>query len=302
MAEAILYGLAQEILKNLKSTITTINNVLMDAEERQADSHAVRGWLQNLTAVVYAADDLFDEFATVASQKQLKYGNKFTKEVSTFLSSSNQIKFALSISQKIKTIREELDGIVKDSTEFAFVYRPREEGNVLSTSSHLRGRDQTYSFVDADEVIGREDDKRAILDILLESCESENEVLLHVIPIVGIGGLGKTTLAQLIYNDPQIEKYFELKLWVCVSEDFDMKMLTEKIIKSATNAETPNIEMDQLQGLLRKEVGDKRYLLVLDDVWNENREEWLKLRPEGSIEHWKNREQDTCNYSIKEGG
>ncbi|XP_056688888.1 putative disease resistance protein RGA3 [Spinacia oleracea] len=149
----------------------------------------------------------------------------------------------------------------------------------MSISSHLRGRDQTHSFVDAEEVIGRDDDKKAILDILLASDETENEnEILHVIPIVGIGGQGKTTLAQLIYNDPQVGNYFELKLWVCVSEDFDTKMLTEKIIKSATNVETPNVEMDQLQGLLRKEVGDKRYLLVLDDVWNENREEWLKLR------------------------
>ncbi|XP_021852797.2 putative disease resistance protein RGA3 isoform X1 [Spinacia oleracea] len=102
--------------------------------------------------------------------------------------------------------------------------------------------------------------------------------MLHVIPIVGIGGQGKTTLAQLIYNDPQVEKYFELRLWVCVSEVFDIKLITEKILKSATNAETPNVEMEQLQGQLRREVADKTYLLVLDDVWNENREEWLKLR------------------------
>ncbi|XP_056686648.1 putative disease resistance protein RGA3 [Spinacia oleracea] len=297
MAEGVLFCIAEEILKNLgsraideiasvwgfkdrledlKNTINTIKDVLLDAEDRQYDSRVIRGWLERLAVVVYSADDLFDKVGTVALQKQIQGGNKLTKEVTTFFSNSNQIKFALSVSQKIKTIRQELDRIVRDGREFAFVYRPHEEGSVISTSSRRR-RDQTYSFVDADEVIGRDGDKKTILNILLASCETEDEIL-HVIPIVGIEGQGKTTLAQLIYNDPQVEKYFELRLWVCVSKVFDIKLITEKILKSATKAETPNLEMEQLQGQLRKELGDKRYLLVLDDVWNENREEWLKLR------------------------
>ncbi|XP_021768158.1 putative disease resistance protein RGA3 [Chenopodium quinoa] len=295
MAEGILFGIAEEIIKNLgtraideivsawgfkhrleklKSTINTIKDVLLDAEERQTDSRVIRSWLNRLATVVYAADDLFDEVATVASQKQILNASKLTKEVHTFFSSSNQILFALNVSKKIKKVRQELDDIVKEGTDFAFVHRPREEGGMIHTSMK---RDQTYSFVDSEEVIGRDDDKKAILDILFASGEPENEVL-QVIPIVGIGGQGKTTLAQLIYNDPQVDKQFELRLWVCVSDVFDIKIITEKILKSATNEETPNLEMDQLQGLLRNKVGDKRYLLVLDDIWNESREEWLKLR------------------------
>ncbi|KAL2901458.1 putative disease resistance protein RGA3 [Bienertia sinuspersici] len=88
MAEGILFGIAQEVLKNLGSraldelreTIDTIKNVLLDAEERQADSHAIRHWLERLHTAVYAADDLFDEVAILASRKQLMGGNKLTKE------------------------------------------------------------------------------------------------------------------------------------------------------------------------------------------------------------------------------
>ncbi|KAL2901475.1 putative disease resistance protein RGA1 [Bienertia sinuspersici] len=101
MAEEILFGIAEEVLKNLasraledlalawgfknrleklKSTINTIKDVLLDAEERQADSHAIHGWLERLATAVYDADDLFDEVATVASRKQLMGGNKLTKE------------------------------------------------------------------------------------------------------------------------------------------------------------------------------------------------------------------------------
>uniref|UniRef100_A0A803LU61 NB-ARC domain-containing protein n=1 Tax=Chenopodium quinoa TaxID=63459 RepID=A0A803LU61_CHEQI len=144
-------------------------------------------------------------------------------------------------------------------------------------------RDQTYSFVEAEQVIGRGDDKKVILGMLLASSSTDGEhaqrdKMLPVISIVGMGGMGKTTLAKLVFNDPQVEECFEMRLWVCVSDVFDIKDIIEKILKSAINKEIPKLEMEQLQGQLQKEIGDKKYLLVLDDVWNEIREKWLELR------------------------
>uniref|UniRef100_A0A803MWE9 Disease resistance protein RGA3 n=1 Tax=Chenopodium quinoa TaxID=63459 RepID=A0A803MWE9_CHEQI len=296
MAEAIVFGIAQEVLKNLGSkalaeiasawgfkdqikkltdTINTIKGKLSDAEERQADDD-VRGWLDRLTTVVYAADDLFDEFATIAARKQLMGGNK---KVQTFFSRNNQIAFAFRVSRKIKKIREKLDDIVSDGTRFNFVPCSHEKRRVMTRPM----RDQTYSFVHAEEVIGRDDDKKFVLDMLLASSSTDGEhaqrdKMLPVISIVGMGGMGKTTLAKLIFNDLQVEECFEMRLWVCVSDLFDIKEITEKILKSATNAKITKLEMEQLQGQLRKEVGDKKYLLVLDDVRNEIREKWLELR------------------------
>ena len=81
-------------------------------------------------------------------------------------------------------------------------------------------------------------------------------------------GLGKTNLAQLVYNDQGVVSYFNLKMWVCVSDDFDVKVLVRNIIKSATNRDVENLELDQLQQLLKQNLDGKRYFLVLDDVWN----------------------------------
>jgi predicted AAA+ superfamily ATPase len=88
---------------------------------------------------------------------------------------------------------------------------------------------ETYSFVPEEDVIGREDDKKAIIERLFYDNVEEN---ISIIPIVGIGGLGKTTLAQLIYNDENVKKEFELKLWICISDNFDVKKIVKQILES----------------------------------------------------------------------
>ncbi|XP_044507190.1 putative disease resistance protein RGA3 [Mangifera indica] len=66
-------------------------------------------------------------------------------------------------------------------------------------------------------------------------------------------------------------------MWVCVSEDFTVKTIVEKIIKSATRKELGNFHLNELQEFLRKEIDGKRYLLVLDDAWNEKQNKWDEL-------------------------
>ncbi|XP_031282898.1 disease resistance protein RGA2-like [Pistacia vera] len=134
---------------------------------------------------------------------------------------------------------------------------------------------ETHSFVHADKVFWRDEDKNNVIRLLLDSDGRENVL---VISIFGLGGLGKTTLAQLVYNDQNIINHFKLRMWVCVCEDFNLKIIMEKIIKSATRKEIEKLEIDQLQECLRKEINGKKYLLVLDDIWNENPGMWDKLK------------------------
>ena len=95
--------------------------------------------------------------------------------------------------------------------------------------------------------------------------EPNNEENVSIIPIVGIGGLGKTTLAQFVYNDKNIKEHFELKMWICISDVFDVKMIIQKIILAA-GREPVDRSMDKLQDQLRKIINQNKYLLVLDDV------------------------------------
>ncbi|XP_048426213.1 putative disease resistance protein RGA4 isoform X2 [Pyrus x bretschneideri] len=261
----LLYGVKDE-LKKLEKTVTKIKNVLLDAEEKKAN-HEVTEWLKSLEDAVYDVDDLLDEFYTEARWRQMVIGNKISKQVRLFFSRSNQLVFRLKIGHKIKEIRETLNVI---ETDRGFHLDERlQEARVLTRER------QTHSFVRKEEIIGRDKEKREIVGLLLDPIPEEN---VSIISLVGIGGLGKTALAQLVFNDETVKKHFELKIWICVSDKFELTVLVKKIIESATSRTQGNLELDQLQNDLRKLIDGKRYLLVLDDVWNENREKWLSLK------------------------
>ncbi|XP_017984375.1 PREDICTED: putative disease resistance RPP13-like protein 1 [Theobroma cacao] len=106
-------------------------------------------------------------------------------------------------------------------------------------------RPPTTSLVNEAPVYGREEDKKAIIDLLLMNDYSDDKVI--VIPIVGIGGIGKTTLAQLVYNDDSIKDHFDIKVWV----------------------------------ELKEKLYENNFLLVLDDIWNGRYHDWNILQYNG---------------------
>nr|XP_023897638.1 putative disease resistance protein RGA3 [Quercus suber] len=170
---------------------------------------------------------------------------------------------------KVKEMRERLVAIAADR-QFHLDERCEE------IQVRHKARRETHSLSHAEAVIGREDDKKAIIGSLLDPNAKEN---VSVLAIVGIGGLGKTTLAGLVFRDEeQIKKHFELKVWVCVSDNFDVKIIVEKILERVTSKKPENLEMDTLVSCLQNEINGKRYLIVLDDVWNEDREKWNELQ------------------------
>ncbi|KAM4087785.1 hypothetical protein ACB094_07G022100 [Castanea mollissima] len=292
MADAILYGVVQTIIESLgsstlqpigsiwgikddlekmKNTVLAIQAVLQDAEEQQVENHQVKHWLMNLRDAVYDADDLLSEFTTHVLQQQLMDGDKIIKKVRIFFSSSNPLVFGLEMARKLKAMRERFNDISNDRDQFQL----KLVGCPLETRVVTRGRDQTHSFVPDEEVIGREKDKQAIIDLLLDYDVEDN---VSFISIVGIGGLGKTTLAQYVFNDEKVQTKFQSKIWVCVSDVFDIKTIVEMIIRSATGEKPKNQDMDSLQNELRRTLNQKKYLLILDDVWNEDSENWCNLK------------------------
>ncbi|KAM2509228.1 hypothetical protein ACFX1W_031340 [Malus domestica] len=256
----LIWGVQDELHKLLE-IVAGFQAVLLDAEKKQTINE-VKVWLESVEDAVYEADDLLDEFNTEAQQRQMMCGNtKMSKKVRLFFSSSNQLAFRLKMGHKIKDLNKRLREV---ASRRAFPL----EVNCEDTRFIIRER-ITHSFVPKENIIGRDEDRKAIIQLLLDPISTEN---VSTISIVGFGGLGKTGLAQLIFNDEVIQNHFELKIWSCVSNVFELDILVKKILK------VDKIDMDELQNDLRRKVDGKKYLIVLDDVWNENREKWLTLK------------------------
>ncbi|TQD84618.1 hypothetical protein C1H46_029820 [Malus baccata] len=257
----LIWGVQDELHK-LQEIVAGFQGVLLDAEQKQTNNE-VKLWLESVEDAVYEADDLLDEFNTEAQQRQMMCGNsKMSKKVRLFFSSSNQLAFRLTMGHKIKDINKRLREV---ASRRAFLSL---EVNREDTRFIIRER-VAHSYVPKENIIGRDEDKKAIIQLLLDPISTEN---VSTISIVGFGGLGKTALAQLIFNDEVIQNHFELKIWSCVSNVFELDIVVKKILK------VDKIDMDELQNDLRRKVDGKKYLIVLDDVWNENREKWLSLK------------------------
>ncbi|XP_048494093.1 putative disease resistance protein RGA3 [Beta vulgaris subsp. vulgaris] len=139
-------------------------------------------------------------------------------------------------------------------------------------------RTETSSLVREPILYGRNAEKNQIIRRLLSTDEPcfENYI---VIPVVGQGGIGKTTLAQTIYNDEQVKAHFDIKAWVCVSDVFDVKQITTSIISSVSQATHNNFSsLNEAQDKLKNLLVDKRFLIVLDDIWSDEYDPWDQLQ------------------------
>ncbi|PUZ68662.1 hypothetical protein GQ55_2G046900 [Panicum hallii var. hallii] len=255
----------------LKRKLLHILDVITDAEEQAAAKReGAKAWLEKVRKVTYQANDVLDEFKYEALRRRAKEEGRYKDlgmDVIKLFPTHNRIVFRYRMANKLRMILQEIDDLIKEMNDFRFMFKPGppEPTNYLrQNNSHIVDRVNI-----AKESRARE--KKDVVDRLLAQASSSD---LTVLPIVGMGGLGKTTLAQLIYNDPEIKKHFQLRLWVCVSDNFEVDSLADRILKENGCKPTGCSALEKLQNA----VSGKRYLLVLDDVWNRDEHKWERLK------------------------
>ena len=211
----VAWGLEAE-LDNLKSTMSAIQAVLEDAEEKQWNNEVIMDWLGKLKDVACDADNVLDEFATEALMRKVEREKGATSQVSSFFSLRNRLIFRMKMAHKLKNVRDRLDANSRERSEFHL-----REGVINMEVFDVEKR-QTSSLVKESEIYGRDEEKEKIIEVLLTNV-SDDQDNLAIYAVWGMGGLGKTTLAQLVYNDARVKSHFELRIWVCVSDDFQIR-------------------------------------------------------------------------------
>eukprot|EP00261_Vitis_vinifera_P032028 XP_019073271.1 PREDICTED: putative disease resistance RPP13-like protein 1 [Vitis vinifera] len=262
-------------LNKWKKILMKIYAVLHDAEEKQMTNPLVKMWLHDVRDLAYDVEDILDDFATQALRRNLIVAQPqpptgTVRSVLSYVSTSLTLSAAwsnLSMGSKIEEITARLQDISAQKRQLDL----RDISAGWSGRKRLRRLPST-SLVIESRIYGRETDKAAILAMLLKDDPSDDEVC--VIPIVGMGGIGKTTLAQLAFNDNKVKDHFDLRAWVCVSDDFDVLRVTKTILQSLSPHTRYANNLNLLQIELREKLYRKKFLLILDDVWNENFDEW----------------------------
>ncbi|KAK4427320.1 putative disease resistance protein RGA3 [Sesamum alatum] len=212
-------------------------NVLEDAERRRYKDKTIQNWLNKLEDVSNDIADVLDEWNYAILKHQIERLSKHEE-------------------------KSKCDLIVNQPID------PQESARVRSTF-----------LVDVLGVHGRENDKDVLVGkLMLEVVGQQIQVgRPQVIFIVGVEGIGKTTLAQLIYNDDRLLNCFELKLWVCVSDVFDEVRIAKAILESVKNESSDLNELESLLNCLKESISEKKFLLVLEDVWTEEYTKWEPL-------------------------
>ena len=154
------------------------------------------------------------------------------------------------MAHKLKNVRDKLEAISMERSKFHL-----REG-VINMEVFDSKRRQTGSLVNESEIYGRGEEKEKIIQGLLTNQDN----------------------SQLVYNDVRVKTHFEMRIWVCVSDDFQIRRLVRAIIKSINGSACSLSELDPLQQILQEKLHGRRFLLVLDDVWNEYHDKWDGLK------------------------
>ncbi|PAN43474.2 hypothetical protein PAHAL_8G258100 [Panicum hallii] len=261
--EAILILGVKEELTELQRRMEQIRHFVNDAEQRSTKESAVNNWFNQLRDAMYDADDVID----LARSK----GSKLLPDHSLSLSSKSSTCTGLSLSScfsniqirhevavKIPSLNKRIDNISKDEVFSSLASRQSTEK--VSAPKHIRSSNLVEPNLVGKEVIHA---CRKLVDLLLEHKDKRS----YKIAIVGTGGVGKTTLAQKIYNDQKINRCFDKQAWVCVSKDYSEVTILKEILRKFEVQYMQDESIDELQSRLKLAIQEKSFFLALDDAW-----------------------------------
>ncbi|KAL6134351.1 hypothetical protein ACLB2K_066583 [Fragaria x ananassa] len=263
-----LYHLKDGI-EELKSTLPKIEELLNLLEENQ-----LKYWLELAESARYDVEDLISSWEAEYHLWEIK--PQVRKLVTPFATSNLLSKHR--ISAELKRITETLDKIISEGRENTRIT----QASSLNNGSQSRNKRETGSqlpFI----MVGRGDEKNKMIDLLKDETSTSTGGNFSVIPILGSGGVGKTFLAQLVYNHfNETQEHFNVRTWVWVTEDFDINKIFMTIVLTDIEEQkkrgniNPDVfalnsaTVDFLKDRVKKILNGNKFLIVLDDLWEYN--------------------------------
>jgi hypothetical protein len=245
-----------------------LKNFLVDADRRSITDQSVQAWVLELREAMYDATNILD----ICQLKAMERGPSHDDGC------SNPLLFCLrnpihahKIGNRIKNLNQRLEDIKKRSLDFNFINLNSYEDRSRRVASSRPGSRQTSGELDESSLVGEniEEDTRNLVEMLTTKALSNrenNKILVYA--IVGVGGIGKTTLAKKIFNHDIIKQEFAQKIWLSVNQDVnETELLRRAIIEAGGDHQSVGNTRGALERALKEALNGQKILLVMDDVW-----------------------------------
>jgi hypothetical protein len=267
----MLLGVSGEIEK-LKDNMESINCFLADAERRRITEQIVQRWVRKLKDAMYDATDILDLCQLEANKrKESKCGSMEEKAsgcLQPLLFCLRNPLFAHKIGSSIKELNQWLEAIHKEADKYKFNIGLGSNPEPRMLTAAELSSSKTSSQVDESAIVGEqiERDTRELVQVL--TTNDDNDHSIKVVSIIGAGGMGKTTLAQKIFNDTTIQEHFKTKIWLSITQQFNVVELLRTTIENAGGDHGGRQDKSTLTDILINTLSTGRFLLVMDDVWS----------------------------------
>ncbi|KAJ4821433.1 Nbs-lrr resistance protein [Rhynchospora pubera] len=252
-----LHGVSKQVEKVSRELIR-IQAFLKDADTKRIINERQKQWVKEVRDLAYSIEDLIDTFLLMVPET--KPGKR------------EAIKRLFVKTKKLPAVHKLGDEINQIMTRIQEINESRVTYGITNIGEGIEGEIRqpiqllVPSDVDEAGIIGFDDDREKIISLLLD----EKTTRRSVISIVGVGGLGKTTLARKVYNSEAVKEQFEIRIWVTISQAFELIDILQEIAEQLQIQQPKDLSKHQLINKLYQSLKDKKYLIVLDDIWATN--------------------------------
>ncbi|KAM0942955.1 putative virus X resistance protein-like, coiled-coil [Dioscorea sansibarensis] len=268
--EAVLLHGVRKQVEWVVSELQWMQSFLKDADSRQRKGDELaKNWVKEVRDVAFEAEDVIDNYLLKLGCLRREKG--LLASAKRYASFADELIARHEIGTKINRLKETIVEIAESKDRYRLVkIGDGGEDRISFIDEDLQARRNLSPYLyDDTTVVGFRHD----IEVLLNQLTDVQNLRRSVVSIVGMGGLGKTTLAKEIYSNNAIKQHFDVCVWMTISQVYIVIDILKIIISRVVGLmrdELEGLDETMLKEKLLNSLNSRRYLIIMDDVWEKN--------------------------------